>query len=297
MTAQFFFIPCLFALCFRAAPVAWAQANTTAADTAYVPTLTFDIVSIHESKDDLSHGFSIGGPNPPHSSLVSVVNMSAADLIGMAYGIDSRHISSAPDWATSTRFYVKAKSDASIDDTLAKLSDKQGEKEKQHMLQAMLAERFQLKLHEVKRDATIYDLVVAKNGPRLKPSQPPAASERGPANSQTDPATSKPMMRMRCGSSGCEMTATNESAKDIVRALRGQLNTDVTDKTGLEGIYDFTLQFSPDSLSLRPNAGTDDGPWPILSTAVKEQLGLELKPVKGTMVWLAIDHIEKPSEN
>jgi uncharacterized protein (TIGR03435 family) len=275
-----------------------ASAQTdTKADAAYVPTLTFDVVSIHESKDDISRGFSMGGPNSPHASLVSVTNYSAADLIGMAYGIDSRHVSGAPDWASSTRFYVKGNSDSSVDDKLAKLSDKQGEKEKQHMLQVMLADRFQLKVHQVVRDATVYDLVVAKNGSKLKKSQPPAASDSDPANSRPGATGSKPMLTMRCGSSGCEMTATGYAAKDIARTLHAQMITEVTDKTGLDGVYDFTLQFSSESLSARPDAAADDGPWPLLSTAVKEQLGLELKPAKGTSIWLVIDHIEKPSEN
>jgi len=80
--------------------------------------------------------------------------------------------------------------------------------------------------------------------------------------------------------------------------LNGQMTATVTDdKTGLSGLYDFTLQWSSDNLSANPNADANDNRYPSLFTAVKEQLGLELKPVKGTIVTLVIDHIEKPSEN
>ncbi|HZL27141.1 MAG TPA: TIGR03435 family protein [Acidobacteriaceae bacterium] len=279
-----------------AVPAASAQTDTTTADAAYVPTLTFDVVSIHESKDDLSKGFRMGGPNSAHASLVSLQNYRANDIVATAYGLDARNVSGGPDWASSTRFYMEAKSDHSVDDALAKLSDKQGAKEKQHMLQVMLADRFQLKVHQVVRDATVYDLIVAKGGTKLKPSAPAPPTEES-----TDASARKknsPMMRIRCGPNGCEATGSNYSMQSMALMLNGQMTATVTDdKTGLSGLYDFTLQWSSDNLSANPNADANDNRYPSLFTAVKEQLGLELKPVKGTIVTLVIDHIEKPSEN
>jgi uncharacterized protein (TIGR03435 family) len=288
--------PCLFVLCLAAAPVVLAQADTTAADAAYVPTLTFDVVSIHESKDDFSKGFKMGGTNSSHASLVSMSNERVTDFIGMAYGVDARNISGGPDWASSTYFYLKANSDTSVDDKLAKLTDKQGRKEKQHMLQLMLAERLQLKVHQVLRDATVYDLVVAKSGIKLKGSPPVAATDSGPTSSEPAlPPASKARMTSQCGSQGCEVTATSYSMQNIAGLLNGDMNAGVTDRTGLGGVYDFTLKWSAEDFGASSDG--DDSPWPQLATAVKEQLGLELKPVKGTVVSLVIDHIEKPSEN
>jgi len=267
----------------------------SAADEAYVPTLSFDVVSVHESKDDFSKGFRVGGTNPAHASLVALQNYEAKDLVAMAYGLDSRNVSGGPDWASSTRFYVNAKCDSSVDEMLAKLTDKHGRKEKQHMLQLMLADRFQLKVHPVLRDATVYELVVAKSGMKMKESPPPPPNE-----DSSDPDTIKknrPKMSEQCGPNGCDMTGTNFSMQGLTQLLIGDLPSGVTDKTGLSGKYDFTLQWSQESLSARPTTAADDNRYPSLFTAVKEQLGLELKPVKGTIDTLVIDHIEKPSEN
>ena len=83
--------------------------------------------------------------------------------------------------------------------------------------------------------------------------------------------------------------------QNIAGLLNGEMNAGVTDRTGIPGVYDFTLQWSTEDFGAKPDA--DASPWPQIATAVKEQLGLELKPVKGTVVTLVIDHIEKPSEN
>ena len=76
-----------------------AQADTAAADAAYVPTQTFDVVSIHESKVVFRRSVRMGGPNSPHSCLVSLTNERATDLVAMAYGVDGRNVSGGPDLA------------------------------------------------------------------------------------------------------------------------------------------------------------------------------------------------------
>ncbi len=138
----------------------------------------------------------------------------------MAYGVDGRNVSGGPDWASSTYFHVNAKSNSSVDAMLAKLTDKQGRKEKQHMLQLMLADRFQLKVHRVVREATVYDLVVAKNGTKMKPS---AADGGSPGSEPAASPAAKPMMRTRCGPNGCEMTATSGPMPTIASMLVGQM--------------------------------------------------------------------------
>ena len=273
----------LFALAATAA-CAHAQTDTAAADAAYVPTLTFDVVSIHESKDDPVRGYRMGGPNSAHSSIVSLTNYRATDLIGIAYGVDARNIFGGPDWASFTRYYLSAKSDTAADDILAKLTDKQGRKEKQHMLQLMLADRFQLKLHPVVRDATVYDLVVAKGGPKLHESKPDDAGTK---------YANKPTVSEHCDQKGCRIEAKHYGISVLVNMLGGQLPTRATDKTELTGTYDFTLQWASESF----RGPAEENDYPPLFTAIKEQLGLELKPVKGTIDTLVIDHIEKPSEN
>jgi uncharacterized protein (TIGR03435 family) len=272
------------------APVGHGQATPATTDDAYVPTFTFDVVSIRESKIDFNLGFRRGGSDPPHSSGLSFENMRAVDLVEVAYGIDSRHISGGPDWSTSTCFNVQAKSDVTVDDALAKLSDKQAWLEKQHMLQMMLADRFQLKVHQVIKEATNYELTIAKNGPKFQETKlVPANPDQ--LKDSVDP--NKPDMQEHCGPAGCEMTMKRYPMTRLAIILGGQFNTNVVDKTGLTGVYDFTLKWRGEVFDDNADATS----WPPLLTALPEQTGLQLKPVKGTRVTLVIDHIEKPSEN
>jgi uncharacterized protein (TIGR03435 family) len=84
----------------------------------------------------------------------------------------------------------------------------------------------------------------------------------------------------------------------------GRLGRQVVDATGLTGKYDFTLKWTPDSDSFRqenqstpPDAPTADPQGATFLGAVKEQLGLKLKPGKAPLKMLVIDHVERPSEN
>jgi uncharacterized protein (TIGR03435 family) len=268
--------------------IANAQDTREEADAGYAPTLTFDVASITENKADTSHGFMMGGPNPPHSSKLSVTNLTASDLISWAYGVDKSRISGLPEWATSIRFNVQAKSDSTVDDVLAKLNDSRAKLEKQHMFQTMLADRFQLKVHPDSREATIYELTIARGGPKLqeeKPASPDGAKDSVDAN--------RPTYRQSCNQSGCEMTAQRYSMKSLSGVLSSMFATTVVDKTGLTGSYDFTLQYSGTGV----DPSEDETKKPSMLTAVQEQIGLKLKPLKGMVPGLVIDHIEKPSEN
>ena len=77
----------------------------------------------------------------------------------------------------------------------------------------------------------------------------------------------------------------------------------IIDQTGLRGKYDIRLEYLPDQATPRPTTvDQPEGPADIqpaasLSTALEQQLGLKLVPVKGTRQVIVIDHIEKPSGN
>jgi uncharacterized protein (TIGR03435 family) len=71
----------------------------------------------------------------------------------------------------------------------------------------------------------------------------------------------------------------------------------VQDRTGLTGVFDFELRWTPepDDGAAQLNAAGDA--WPSFTTAIEEQLGLKLRAEKGQIEVLVIDHLEKPSEN
>ena len=142
--------------------------QTTPIATPYTPTFTFDVASVRENAADLSHGYTISGPNLPHSSKFSAIDYTARDLIMQAYGLQYFQIIGGPDWFDRARFVIEAKSDAATDEALAKLTNDQAMLEKQHMLQVLLADRFKLKVHPDTKDLPGFALVIAKDGSKCR---------------------------------------------------------------------------------------------------------------------------------
>jgi uncharacterized protein (TIGR03435 family) len=147
------------------------------------------------------------------------------------------------------------------------------------MLQTLLADRFQLKLHRETKELPVYDLVVGKNGPKLKHSA--KDTEHG--------------MHLAPLGFTLNFQFSNSSMPDLLRALTAGMNPDrpLFDKTGLMGSYDFTLEFTRTNRlgELADPAGTS------VFTAVQEQLGLKLETAKEPTEFLVIEHAESPSEN
>jgi uncharacterized protein (TIGR03435 family) len=270
-------------------PPAFSQ---TTPDIPYTFTFTFDVASVRENTADLSHGYTMTGQNPPHSSKFSATNYSARDLIVQAYGVQYFQILNGPDWLDRARFVVEAKSDASTDEALAKLSNEQAKLEKQHMLQVLLADRFKLKVHPDTKDLPGFALVIAKNGLKMQVAkgERPGPDELKAFGDNPVP----PLYQQGDGRRGYQFFAHGASMAGITGMLAGQFNTTVVDKTGLTATYDFTLQYNG-TVSPRETEGVE--PWPPLNTAIQDQLGLKLEPTKAPTPILVIDHIEKPSEN
>jgi uncharacterized protein (TIGR03435 family) len=267
-------------LVFALIPTAHAQL-AAATDPDYVPTLTFDIASIRQTAGITDHALRAGVKNPPHASTVDITNFPIKRLIQLAYGFDTP-ISGGPTWTTDLYFNIQAKSDPETDEKLAKLTDNQAKLEKQHMLRVLLADRMKLKTHLETKESSVYALVLAKGGSKLQelkadPDQPktiPGADVKGAGGRQ-----------------GLEFTVGNATSKSIAAILASQTETPVLDRTGLTGTYKFTLQIGTDWSTGAPDA------WPDIFTAVQEQLGLKLDPIKASIPVLVIDHIEMPSEN
>lgn len=208
-------------------------------------------------------------------------NLTAKQLIEQAYGVRDFQLSGAPGWADSEHYDIEAKADTEGPLTREQIKV---------MVQALLADRFQLKIHKESKELPMYALVVGKNGPKLKES----TSERS-------------SLRLGRGM----LTAEKVSVEMFAGELARQVGRSITDKTGLKGNYDFKLEWTPDaSESFGPNgAGPGPGPGgpdappppdpngPTLFTAVQEQLGLKLESTKGPVEILVIDHIDRPSAN
>jgi len=244
-------------------------ASQAASVEAKVP--VFDVVSI---KPNRSGSGSMGIET--HNDSYSATNVSLKRLLQDAYGIREDLISGVPGWAESTGFDIKAKVvDPNLDE-LRKLSAEQ----RRSMLQSFLADRFQLKVHIETKELPVYELVVAKGGPKFHE----AASSKGVAD-----ASKTPGMWIHNN----ELTATAIPLTSLAAMLSRQLHRTVLDKTGLSGEYDLDLKWAPED-------GQDPSPdssAPSIFTALQEQLGLKLQSSRGPVETLVVDRVEMPSEN
>ncbi|MGA7158679.1 MAG: TIGR03435 family protein [Acidobacteriaceae bacterium] len=233
----------------------------------------YDIVVIKPS-DRLAHGMSMD----MDETTLRAVNVSLKVLLVNAYAIREGLISGLPGWANSSRFDITAKVTDPDMKSLSKLSREQ----RQAMLIALLADRFHLKTHTEIKTLPVYDLEIAKGGPKLKTTilPPPDAPNADPLGYGT------------LDVHNTEMTATGVTLSDLAMNLSFPLDRTVLNKTGLDGRYDFQLRWTPDGVA----TGATDAP-PDLFTAIQEQLGLKLQAAKGPVTTLVVDHVDQPTAN
>ncbi len=129
---------------------------------------SFEVASIklHPGEVTISADPAVRGPR-----VISTAS-TLLDMITNAYGVRYDQISGAPNWAGSDHYHVDAKAPGHTPPTAAQA---------RLMMQALLAERFQLKLHRETRQVPVYELVIDKNAPKLRggvPGEPPGGSMR-----------------------------------------------------------------------------------------------------------------------
>jgi uncharacterized protein (TIGR03435 family) len=199
---------------------------------------------------------------------VIIRNQTVASMLSFAYAIHPHQIVDAPDWIFHDRYDVEGKTDTAGEPSLRQF---------QEMLQKLLPDRFGLKFHREKRGISVYAIHIAKGGAKLKPAADPNAEPDQEANSH-----------------GAELTQlyTSSSISDFILGMQFFLDRPLVDQTGLAGCYDITLRYTYDEART-----TDPNAPPGLFTAIQEQLGLKLEPVKAPTDVLVIDHIEPPSTN
>jgi uncharacterized protein (TIGR03435 family) len=238
---------------------------TTELTHAQMPSPSFEVATIKPaapSPDGHTH------INYPPGDRFSATNITLLTLMQWAYGMPERQILEGPSWLSSTRFDIQAEAD--IGEKMKSLNSEQGNELKRRMVQALLVERFQLKLHTESRTLPAYDLVVAKGGTKLQLSQSNGKSFG--------------VGRTHFDGQGLGMTSIAEELSKIAGRV-------VVDKTGLPGRYDFKLLWTADDAP-----ATDSDP-PTLFTAIQEQLGLKLESAKEPVPVLVIDHVDQPSPN
>ncbi|MEO5926504.1 MAG: TIGR03435 family protein [Bryobacteraceae bacterium] len=209
-------------------------------------------------------------------------NATVKMLIAYAYGVKDFQISGGPKWIDSERFDIIGKEDESVSVARQKLPWKQYREELGRMVQAMLADRFQLRIVHRPKEASILALVMDAGGPKLVRS----ASNSYEADFR--------------GGRG-RLTAIGVSIAQLADALSWMPEVGsrkVVDETEIEGTFDLTLRWSWEE---SPEAGapavTVQPDAPTMFTAVREQLGLRLQAKQGPLDYIVVEQLEQPSEN
>ena len=244
--------------------------------------LTFEVASVKVATSGYNgfrggcHGIDSStrtGPDqarPPLGRCV-ITDARLSHLISIAFGVPMQDLSTGPDWIQrgDLRFDVNARAEDPAKTT---------QKQLLMMLQNLLLDRFHLKFHYQTSEAAGFSLTVAKSGPKLRKSTSDEVKTlfTGPQGE----AVLKP-----APGQAISLTARKYSMEMLVGLLTGiGMSGPGVDKTGLSGEYDLTLSW-------------DSEAGPALSTALRQQLGLQMKPEKVPVSTFVVDAAEKPSSN
>jgi uncharacterized protein (TIGR03435 family) len=251
---------------------------------------------------------SIARPGSSPGRLVTPCD-TVTDLIRTAYiqnaGGETRRDPSAPPvtrgpaWIQNERYQITAKAESK-----QSLGEMNGP-----MLQALLEERFRLRVHHETREVPVYALTVAKGGPKLQPFQEGSCNQRDvwrpmpPA--EWDPKGCQSVVRMNAASRIIEAHGVGVEA--LAKLLFLVVDRPVVNQTGIAGNYDIRVEFEADRtvpiagdahrMPPPPSEPPDPSGAPTIFTALQQQLGLKLEPAKGPRDFVVIDHVERPSGN
>jgi uncharacterized protein (TIGR03435 family) len=208
-------------------------------------------------------------------------NCTLKQLIQTAYHVESFRIQGGPSWSASDRFTVQAKGPlVPINERTPAQYRRSIPPEVRKMLQAMLADRFKLTLRHETQERSLLALTAVSEGPRLKPSRIAA-----------DPSVTFTFGSAHGNRADVSTLLTGKRADMtlLAHALAQRFRRPVIDRTGIDGSYDFEVEFA--------DQVTQADAAPYLSRALKTQLGLKLETQKGPVEIIVINHAEKPTEN
>jgi len=228
--------------------------------------LSFEVASIKPSPP--IDPVAVASGKPLHAGMkidasrVDIGNFSIAALVAKAYDVKQYQIS-GPEWVTALS--------AQRFDVLAKMPEGATKEQVPEMLQTMLAERFKLKIHREMKDTSIYALVVAKAGPKMKeaealPAAPTMAADGSPA---PPPSSGSSQMTVNASAKGAEVTDgqgvkqrmipspdgksmrfeySRISMAQFAEGLAPLVDRPIVDMTDLKGFYQASVEISMEDL-------------------------------------------------
>ncbi|HTC89162.1 MAG TPA: TIGR03435 family protein [Bryobacteraceae bacterium] len=242
--------------------------------------LAFEVASVKPSMAG-TRGSGIR-PKPGGQGYVAA-NVSVSSMMQVMYRITASQIVGGPTWMSSDVWDVEANADHAGNTT----------DQLHEMFQTLLADRFELRFHREKKDMSAYVLSVDRSGSKLKVSQ-----SKDPYDIPINP-----------GDQPFKSVGTRVPISYLCFYLSQTLRVPVVDQTGLDGFYDFTLEWMP-QIDLPPAGQNTPGQFTVESqikmveaiqsamiSALRAQLGLKLELRKAAVEVFVIDHVERPSEN
>jgi len=200
----------------------------------------------------------------------------------------------APEWIYKDRFAIEARLPEGFPAFSRQQFMRGRAPQLNQMLQALLENRFKLKVHWESRTVPVYALTVDKSGPKLKPAA-------GPIETRPDAMSMNLTSREPNGNIRTTETFKDSSMQDFANSFSDFMDRPVIDRTGLKGNFDFTFAWEsePDEPTNgdSSNVGRALHPGPAMFAAIQEQLGLKLEATRGPVNVLVIDHVEQPSED
>jgi uncharacterized protein (TIGR03435 family) len=253
---------------------AWALPAPPRSMAADAP-LVFEVATVKLSNPDAPGKlFTVKGRE------VLTINTTLADLITMAYNVHIRQVVGGPSWMENDKFDVTGRPQAEGTPNTEQLRG---------LIRGLLSDRFKLTVHTEKKEQPAYLLTVGSRGHKLT------------ANT-TNPNGLPALLFKGLGM----LPVVNATMGDFARVMtQAVLDRPVIDRTGLQGRFDFTLNWTADESQFRsmgvrippPPATPDPNALPGLFTAIQEQLGLRLDSANAPVDVIVIDRVEKPSDN
>ena len=266
------------------------------AGAAFGQTVRFDVATI---KTSLPLAALRAAGRLPHDGMkvspdrVEFESAQLSYLIRLAYRVENYQVS-GPDFMDRQRF-----------DIVALMPGGAGPEQIPEMLQALLAERFKLVVRKETKEQTVYALVVGKDGPKMKESEPGAESidlPKGRGGRQIMYAVASPDgVRTYSMLNGVMVyEAQKISMPDLARMLEAYFDEPVIDRTELEGTYQVAMNVPHGPNAPRMVAATGEAAEPsgVSIFASVEKLGLRLEKTKAPIEHIFVEHLEKsPTEN
>lgn len=206
---------------------------------------------------------------------VQAFNTSVMSLITLAYDVHERQVANLPAWASDQKFDIAIKPDTPGQPNITQMKK---------LFQEVLVDRFQIKMHSEKRQLSVYAITLPAG----------AKHKMTPSAEQNNLPT---LLYPRLGL----LPARNATMTDLAQSMQGAvLDRPVIDRTGIQGRFDFTLDWQPDEtqfLTLAPGQTIPDNGKPNIFQAYQEQLGLKLEATQASADVIVVDKVEKPGEN